>query len=269
MLPAWDALGIEMGEAFIAVYLQGAMDANPRQSWGPNKRDRALRRQQGSRHGKRRTCIADRKLPLRAQALAFGYLTDRILDPLLTNTDYMTRQFTRKLREFIGLGGDPALSRAIQARVERSVDLFAACAVAVLCHNDFHEGNVPVDHGAEGWRVNGVVDAENAVAADPMLAKTEYYSVQRDDTKLDALLAGYGSRPENIACITLLSCRTGSRRSASTGTLPESRPIWTTAPAGRGLVTILRCRRETRAAALLKIRTAQYPRPPGSQEGGR
>ena len=41
---------------------------------------------------------------------------------------------------------------------------------------------------------------ENAVAADPLLdlAKTEYYSVRRDDTKLDALLAGYGFAPENL-----------------------------------------------------------------------
>ena len=114
--------------------------------------------------------------------------------------DYMMRQFSKKLREFIDLGGVPTLSRAIQARVERSVDLFAACAVAVLCHNDFHEGNVLVDHGPEGWRVNGFVDVENAVAADPLLdlAKTEYYSVRRDDTKLDALLAGYGFAPENL-----------------------------------------------------------------------
>ena len=61
--------------------------------------------------------------------------------------DYMMRQFSKKLREFIDLGGVPTLSRAIQARVERSGDLFAACAAAVLCHNDFHEGNVLIDHG--------------------------------------------------------------------------------------------------------------------------
>src|SRR5215468_1356231 len=53
---------------------------------------------------------------------------------------------------------------------------------------------------AEGWRVTGFVEVENAVAADPLLdlAKTEYYSVRRDDTKLDVLLAGYGFAPENL-----------------------------------------------------------------------
>jgi len=34
MLPAWDSLGIEMRDAFIAVYLQGTMDASPDRGFG-------------------------------------------------------------------------------------------------------------------------------------------------------------------------------------------------------------------------------------------
>jgi hygromycin-B 7''-O-kinase len=45
---------------------------------------------------------------------AFGYLTTAILDPKPTNTDYMTWQFAKKLREFSDLGGDSALRDALE-----------------------------------------------------------------------------------------------------------------------------------------------------------
>jgi hygromycin-B 7''-O-kinase len=126
---------------------------------------------------------------------AFGYLTTAILDPKPTNTDYMTGQFAKKLREFSGLGGDPALRAAIERHVEERAELFAACDHAVLCHNDFHEGNILVGHDeSRGWQMTGFVDVENAIAADPMidLAKTDCYSIRGNRAKLDGLLNGYG-----------------------------------------------------------------------------
>jgi hygromycin-B 7''-O-kinase len=65
----------------------------------------------------------------------------------------------------------------------------------VLCHNDFHEGNILVGHDENGgWQMTGFIDVENAICADPMidLAKTDCYSIRGNRAKLDGLLNGYG-----------------------------------------------------------------------------
>jgi aminoglycoside phosphotransferase (APT) family kinase protein len=126
---------------------------------------------------------------------AYGYLTDKVLEPLPTNDAYMRRQFAKKLKEFEQLGGDPALRQAIGQYVEAQAGLFDRCAAPTLCHNDFHEGNVLVD--PNGWRVTGFIDVENAIAADPLidLAKTECYSIRDNAAKLTGLAQGYGDLP--------------------------------------------------------------------------
>ncbi|TCO45992.1 aminoglycoside phosphotransferase (APT) family kinase protein [Kribbella antiqua] len=128
---------------------------------------------------------------------SYGYLTDEILDPLPDNDQYMRRQFTKKLTEFQGLKGDPALHRRIREYVETHAELFKANLAPALCHNDFHEGNVLVD--PETWRVTGFIDVENAIAADPLLdlAKTMSYSIRGDATKLQGVVDGYGDLPED------------------------------------------------------------------------
>jgi hygromycin-B 7''-O-kinase len=130
---------------------------------------------------------------------AFGYLTTRILEPEPDNTAYMTRQFARKLGEFRDLGGDSGLHDGVQAYLDKHVGLFATCAAPVLCHNDFHEGNVLVSPLTEGWSVTGLIDVENAIAADPLLdlAKTDCYSVRGDAVKFGALVDGYGPLPDD------------------------------------------------------------------------
>jgi aminoglycoside phosphotransferase (APT) family kinase protein len=127
----------------------------------------------------------------------WGYLTTRVVDVKPTNTAYMTDQFARRLRAFGELGGDPALARAIEAHVTRHTGLFAACPRPVLCHNDFHDGNVLVS----GSTVSGFVDVEGAVAADPLLdlARTDYYALRDDPATRDALLSGYGPLPPDWA----------------------------------------------------------------------
>ena len=126
---------------------------------------------------------------------AYGYLTDEVLEPLPTNDAYMRRQFAKKLGEFDELGGDPELSSQIAAYVEQHGGLFAANDAPSLCHNDFHEGNVLVD--PETWQVQGFIDVENAIAADPLidLAKTECYSIWGNADKLAGLVEGYGELP--------------------------------------------------------------------------
>ncbi len=130
---------------------------------------------------------------------SYGYLTTRILDPQPTNTAYMTRQFAKKLGEFIEHSGDLALHCAIQAHITERAALFAHCQAPVLCHNDFHEGNVLVAEGPAGWTVTGFIDVENAIAADPLLdlAKTDYYAIQGNKAKLSGLIQGYGSLPSD------------------------------------------------------------------------
>ena len=132
----------------------------------------------------------------------WGYVTTRVVDVQPTNTAYMNDQFARKLKEFDGLGGDPALARAIDRHVARHAGLFAACTRPVLCHNDFHDGNVLVSRDdSRGWRVTGFVDVEGAVAADPLLdlARTDYYALRGDPTRRDAFLGGYGPLPSDWA----------------------------------------------------------------------
>lgn len=131
----------------------------------------------------------------RIEQPAYGYLTDRILDPLPDNEQYMRRQFTKKLDEFEQLGGDATLHAKIAAHVAERRQLFAHNEAAVLCHNDFHEGNVLVDPTT--WRVSGFIDVENAIAADPFidLAKTIQYSAHDHDEKLAGLTDGYGALP--------------------------------------------------------------------------
>lgn len=132
---------------------------------------------------------------------AYGYRATRILDPQPDNTAYMTRQFAKKLREFRDLGGDPALADMTEAHVAARTGLFAHCAGPVLCHNDFHEHNVLVARHGGRWGITGIIDVENATAADPLmdLAKTDYYSIKGDAAKLTGLLDGYGPLPPDWA----------------------------------------------------------------------
>lgn len=136
----------------------------------------------------------------------FGYLTTEVLDPHPTNAHYMEFQFARKLREFTDLGGDPSIREAAERAVASSSSLFAQCERAVLCHDDLHEGNVLVEARDGGWIVGGVLDVENAVAADPLLdlAKTDYYAVRGDIVKRRGLLAGYGPLPDDAEEIVRL-----------------------------------------------------------------
>jgi TetR/AcrR family transcriptional regulator, regulator of mycofactocin system len=133
----------------------------------------------------------------RITADRWGYVTTGLVDAKPSNTAYVLDQFTRKLRRFQQLGGDPALARAIDRHVARHEDLLAACRRPSLCHNDFHDGNVIVARVGPGWRVSGYLDVENAVVADPLLdlAKTDYYSLRHDETARRAFIRGYGRLP--------------------------------------------------------------------------
>lgn len=66
---------------------------------------------------------------------------------------------------------------------------------APLTHDDAHDANVLVEDG----RITGLVDWENAVAADPILdlAKAHAFSDGSSEEALEALIDGYGPlRPD-------------------------------------------------------------------------
>jgi hygromycin-B 7''-O-kinase len=129
----------------------------------------------------------------------FGYITTGVIDPHPTNAAYMRFQFEKKLKEFSALGGERSLHCGIEAYVKMHNGVLNDCQTPVLCHDDFHEGNVLVSEELGHWRVTGIIDVENAVAGDPFLdlAKTDYYAIKGNTAKLAGFIDGYGSLPEN------------------------------------------------------------------------
>jgi Ser/Thr protein kinase RdoA (MazF antagonist) len=116
----------------------------------------------------------------------FGYVETRVINPVSSNLEFMRRRIDGKLR-----AGPPALREPIARHFAAHEQSLTGCATAVLCHNDAHDANVLV----EGGRITGLVDWENAVAADPLLdlAKSWAFSDGRSEETLEALLDGYGS----------------------------------------------------------------------------
>jgi aminoglycoside phosphotransferase (APT) family kinase protein len=130
---------------------------------------------------------------------AFGYLGTCVLEPRSSNAEYMQAQFARKLGEYDRLGGDPAIRRAVEARVAAGAPALASCSKPSLCHNDFHDANVIVS--ATTGRLEGILDVENALAGDPLidLAKTAIYPSAGTGPKLEGLHEGYGELPADAA----------------------------------------------------------------------
>jgi aminoglycoside phosphotransferase (APT) family kinase protein len=127
---------------------------------------------------------------------AYGYLRGRGIDkPISTNAGYMTAIFEDVFRRFRDLGGDADLGRRLQDLTERSVDLLAESDGPVLCHDDFHQGNVLASRdSAGGLQLSGLIDFGNARAADKLfdLAKALFCSSHEDPRSYQPILEGYG-----------------------------------------------------------------------------
>ena len=127
---------------------------------------------------------------------AYGYIqAQRIHRPVSTNADYMKAAFDDVFRRFRELGGDANLGRDLQQLAEGSIDLLDESACAVLCHDDFHQGNVlALPNDAGRLELSGLIDFGNARAADKLfdLAKALFCSSHEDPRSYGPILEGYG-----------------------------------------------------------------------------
>ena len=127
-----------------------------------------------------------------------------------TNAERMAVAFGSKYRDFRNWGGDAALCERIAVFVGERAGALAECGAPVLCHNDFHPGNVLVDADADGvWRISGLIDFENAVAGDPLfdLAKALDYTAHECPAGRAPLAEGYGPLTRPGAAEALLLYR--------------------------------------------------------------
>jgi aminoglycoside phosphotransferase (APT) family kinase protein len=141
----------------------------------------------------------------------FGYiLGDGVAEPAASWVDYIAQAFETKFHDFQKYGGPPALAQRLRALLAASEIAVAGCREAVLCHNDFHPGNVLVAQGEGGnWRVSGLLDFENALAGDPLfdLAKALDFTGHEDADGRAPLLEGYGSLDRSDAEVAITAYR--------------------------------------------------------------
>jgi aminoglycoside phosphotransferase (APT) family kinase protein len=127
---------------------------------------------------------------------AFGYLLAWVHEPAETNRDYMKRTFDAFLADWARYGGDPNLAERVQRLVSERADLFDHCRQPVICHDDLNPANILVEKRSEGWDLSGIVDFENARAADPLMdvAKAGYYlfSSMAERLPRGPFIRGYG-----------------------------------------------------------------------------
>ncbi len=137
---------------------------------------------------------------------AYGYVRAEGIDaPRVDNAEYMAQSFDKVIRQFRDLGGDVSLARQIETMVAADLHLAAETTGPVLCHNDFHQGNVlAVRDGAGDLQLSGLIDFGNTLAGDALfdLAKGLFCSRHEDARSYEPLLAGYGpilhSDPDKI-----------------------------------------------------------------------
>lgn len=98
---------------------------------------------------------------------SFSYLVaNGVVQPFASNRAYMLSQFERKLSGFRERGGRPVLAAQLDAYLKRSADLLDGCQRPVLCHYDYHSGNLLAERRNGALQLTGIIDLENAIAGD-------------------------------------------------------------------------------------------------------
>ena len=140
---------------------------------------------------------------------AYGYIgAAGVMAPEPTNDAYMRRTFEAVFRQFRDQHGDVDLARRLEIKAQCRFGLFACSAGSVLCHDDFHQGNVLATRDVgDNFQVSGLIDFGNARAGDALfdLAKALMCSTHEDPRSPKPLLAGYGKidHPDPIEAIWL------------------------------------------------------------------
>lgn len=100
----------------------------------------------------------------------YGYVLGHgVENPRATNAEYMVGAFEDAFRRFRDLGGDADLGRDLERLAAERFDLLAESTGPVLCHDDFHQGNVLALRSLDGGlRLSGLIDFGNARAADSL-----------------------------------------------------------------------------------------------------
>jgi aminoglycoside phosphotransferase (APT) family kinase protein len=141
--------------------------------------------------------------------VAYGYIRGGGVEtPRATNTECMVEAFDDVFRRFCDLGGDAGLGRRLEQLAVERFYLLAASSGPVLCHDDFHQGNVLALHDLDGGlRLRGLIDFGNARAGDSLfdLAKALFCSAHEDARSRQPLLEGYGpiDHPESERALWL------------------------------------------------------------------
>jgi Ser/Thr protein kinase RdoA (MazF antagonist) len=127
----------------------------------------------------------------------FSLLIDIAADGHDDNAGLMAERTAAAIAEFRDHGGGESMAVMFERHFAVNAMLFARCKQAVLCHNDFHEANVLVDLAHGEVKISGLIDFENALAADPLfdLAKTQNHARRGSAETLAALVEGYGPMP--------------------------------------------------------------------------
>ncbi len=140
---------------------------------------------------------------------AYGYIgATGVLAPEPSNDAYMRRAFEAVFRQFHHQSGDADLARRLEGKALSRFGLLACSSGPVLCHDDFHQGNVLATRDGVGdLHVSGLIDFGNARAGDALfdLAKALMCSTHEDPRSPEPLLAGYGKidHPDPVEAIWL------------------------------------------------------------------
>ncbi|GLQ11742.1 hypothetical protein GCM10007913_36740 [Devosia yakushimensis] len=119
-----------------------------------------------------------------------------IVDPVVSNEEYIGRRIAYGFERFAAFGGDPVLADRLRRIAEaRLPDIVPFSKGAVFAHDDLHPDNVlAVEDGHGRLVLSGLIDFGNAQAADPVLdlAKCLFCSEHDAPGSTPHILAGYG-----------------------------------------------------------------------------
>lgn len=125
----------------------------------------------------------------------FGSLLQPEFDTAWASIQHRSHRLTA---DYVDRGGNPDLASGVHRFITAHHREIDTCRSAVLCHNDFIDGNLLIcRHGKT--RITGVIDLETASWNDPLcdLANTARHLRQHDPAAAMHLIDSYGATTPN------------------------------------------------------------------------